>query len=186
MNRGRPRTPIRYSVMDRVLQVFTFFVALAVGAVAVVGVIIMSQQDSLQRFCVVARGSNEVNTTSTGEMIGAISLMSNERKVGWELQYGGLANAPVELQIRGPRLPGMPTGPLALALCGVPSTLACDTSVAGVLEGVIDQTGAGGQPLKPIIQAIRDQPWRYYVQANTATFPGGEVSDALNKLCGTP
>jgi len=168
------------------LQILTALVAITVATAAIIGIIFSSEQNSLQRFCLTATGTQEVNSTSAGEMIGAISLMTNERMVGWEFQYGDFSGIPIELQIRGPKLPGHKTGPLALALCGVPSSLACDTSVAGQLQGLIDQTGAGGQPLKPTIQAIRDQPWRYYVQVNTGAYPMGEVSAPLTSLCGTP
>ena len=80
----------------------------------------------------------------------------------------------------------MNVSPVAITLCGSPSVLACDTTIAGVLKDEIIENGVGGGALRPIIQAIREEPWRYYLQVNTGAYPLGEITGFLNSLCGTP
>jgi len=159
----------------------TALVVMIFGAVVIVAIVLASQQASLQRFCFVATGG-----VSVGELDGALSLKTNEKRIEWKTQYKNLAGIPIGLGIYGPVQPGQTDGPLAVALCGTPSSLACDTSIANVLADEIGQTGTGGQPLQTLIYAIRADPWQYYIQLNTAAFPAGEVRATLNSLCGTP
>jgi len=177
---------MHYSGWDRAFQLFVALVAILVTVLTIISIVVTSDQNSLQRYAIKATGDQRVNTTSPAELTGALSLKSNEKEIEWDMQYIDLSGPPTELQIRGPRLPGSRTGPLALALCGLPSSLACDTSVASVLKGTIDQTGAGAQPLRPIIQTIRSEPWRYYFQVNTAAYPDGEIAGDLSSISGTP
>jgi hypothetical protein len=156
-------------------------VVISLAVVVIVTIVFASQQASLQRFCFVATGG-----VSPGKLEGAISLKTNPRQIEWKTQYKDLAAFPIALAIHGPVLPNMSDAPLAVALCGTPSSLACDTSIANVLQGEIGETGPGGHPLKTVINAIRSDPWRYYVLLKTATFPAGEVRATLNMLCGTP
>jgi len=171
--------------MSITLGVFTALAVLAVVAQSIVGVITISNQNSLQRYCGEATGP-KMGTASNGVAITMISLRSNEREIEWDIQYKDFTGLPVGVHIHGPTPPGLDFGPLAIALCGTPSTLACDTSVAGKLTGKITQVSPGGGPLKPVIQAIRDEPCRYAVRIKTSAFLNGEVRLRLCSLCGTP
>ncbi|MDB9801161.1 hypothetical protein OAB94_02165 [Flavobacteriaceae bacterium] len=167
------------------LVAFSILVAILAAITAIISVVVTADQNSLQRFCVVVTAT-KLNTSSNGHMIGAVSLKSSESKIGWKLQYNDFSGIPIGVSIHGPVQPGLSVAQIAVALCGTPSSLACDTSVAGQLNGEIGETGTGGGPLKPVIQAIRNEPWKYYLQINTGSFPNGEVTGDLNSLCGTP
>lgn len=169
--------------LSTTLAILTSLVVFAVVALSIVSMIVVSDQNSLQRFCGEATAAKDVETNGTA--IAMISLKSNEREIGWEIQYKDLLGMPIGVHIHGPTPAGLDSGPLFVALCGTPSTLACDTSVAGVLTGLITQTGTGGDPLKPIIQAIRKEPCRFEFRLKSSAFPNGEIRLRLCSLCGT-
>lgn len=171
----------RYAVINVVLAVFAALVVLALAGVNIAAIIINSNQNSLQRFCVTFSGQ----PASNGSAIGAVSLLTNEREIEWDIQYMDLLGVVTGLAIHGPIPPGMSDGPLTVALCGLGTTFACDISTAGVLMDKIVQTGNGG-PLKPIIQAIRKEPWRYLVKIKTSAIMSGEIQGPMDSLCGTP
>jgi hypothetical protein len=161
-----------YPVANVVLAVFAAIVATAVAGVTIAAIIVNSDQNSLQRFCV----------TFEDKVRGHFSLKSNERQMLWDLQYKALPGVVTALSVHGPLQPGLDDADLAVALCGMPSTMVCDLAVAGRLSGGIIETYTGG-PLKPVIQAIRKEPAFYYVLIDTT---GGSVKMPLNSLCGTP
>jgi hypothetical protein len=171
------------------LAMFAALVVIAVAVVAALTLVFAANGENLQRFCIEATGPR-AGSGSAGVMTGIVSLFSSQREIQWDLQHTALNGAILSLHIRGPVAPGDTFAGLSLALCGTPSSLACDTSVPGVLSGTIVQLNPGGMPLKPFIQAIRKEPWKYYLQVNTGAFDGvgnnGELVGPLNSICGTP
>ena len=145
------------------LAVLAAITVIGVAVVAIVSVVIPSYTLSQQCY--------NIRTTS-GNMIGYVLLDSSEEKISWDLQYTGYS-AVNNLYIMGPIAPGTTTTTnIQLALCGYPSTLACDNSVPYMSAQQI--TAIGGYSLKPYIQAIRDNPALFFLQLNNATeFPLG-------------
>jgi hypothetical protein len=146
-----------------ILAVLTAVVVIAVAGVAIASIVVPSNVLSQQ--CYVIR-------SPFGDLLGYILLDSSELQISWELQYVGYPQAN-NLYILGPIPPGTTsTTNIQLALCGSPSTLACDNTVPNVLNQQI--TTIGGYSLKPYIQAIRDNPALFSLQLNNGTaFPLG-------------
>lgn len=163
-----------------VLGIFAALVVIAVAIVAIMGIVYSSNANALHRYCVEARGLN-----STAVLRGAISMDINDRDIRWKLQHTPDLGPVLALHIMGPIPFGIEDGPLDFALCGSPSSLSCDLTVPNYLEGHITELNPGGTGLKSIIQAIRSEPWRYYLSVNTGTFPGGELRAGLNAICGS-
>lgn len=95
---------------------------------------------------------------------GSIRLNEQGRRISWYFQTTGTSS----ISIYGPTQPGMTTGSLFLPLCGYPSTLVCDLSTPGILQGSIGPT-SGGNSLKPFITPINDQPSLYYINIDNVT-----------------
>lgn len=180
----KPRRSALY-YLKIVLAIFTAIVVLAVAAVAIVDIIFNSTQNATWTICV-RFTAEELGSGSNGVMIGAITLNYNSRSISWDLQYRDFDSVPTALQLRGPIPAGQQFGPVALTLCGAPSSFACDTTVAGKLKGTVLQNGVTGGSLKPVIQAIREAQWRYRGRVITGAHAAGEVSGSLGTLCGTP
>ena len=157
------------------LAVFAVIVITAVAGVAIATIFIDANQHALQRYCI---------DIDNGGIIGAYSLDSNDRSMSWEFQYLSASINPVtSIHIKGPIPTGSTDGPLTVSLCGVPSTLVCDISVAGELSGIIYQTNPGEVSLKETINEIRGTPWRYYIEfGDGVTF----LRAPLNMICGVP
>lgn len=167
-----------------VLVVLSAIVVLAVCGVVIAGVVVGAGNNDLQRFCTTADGPN-LDTASLGVAIGTLVLDFGSKKIVWDQQYMGLGSLPVGLAIHGPIPAGLKFAPVAVVLCGVPSSLVCDTSVADVLTGEIIETHTGGS-IKPVIQGIMVNPRLYYLQFNTAGLPAGEIMAPLDSTCGVP
>ena len=164
----------RYACINVALAIFAALIVLALAGVTIAAIILNSNQNSLQRFCF-----------DKPNMLGSLSMWTNERQIGWDLQYRNLSGVVTGLAIHGPIPAGLTDGPLAVALCGLGTTLACDLSTPGVLKDKIIETGTGG-PLKPIIQTIRNEPWRFIFKLKTSAVMTGETEAKLTSLCGTP
>ena len=162
-------------------------IALAIATI-IVFLAVFGSRDSERRNCIEAVGAR-AGTASPGVLIGGIAMDLNARRIDWDLQYRDLTSDIIGVQIHGPVPAGLQFAPCSFALCGTPSTLLCDISEPNVLEGWISEINPDGTSLRPAIQAIRNEPWRYYVQINTVTFPGvvddGELIGPLDMLCGT-
>lgn len=176
-------SPKRYRPLEVILGVLTALVVLTVVAQSIVSTIIVSNQNALQRYCGIADGVL-MGSGSPGTANAMIRVNSNERKVGWDIQYKDLQGVVTGLAIHGPVPYGLSEGPSALVLCGSPSTLACDLTVAGHLYGELNPQNSG-DPLKPIIQAIRSEPWRYALRIKTSAHPDGELKMWFTSSCGT-
>ena len=161
-------------VWDISLGIVAAFVVASVAAVAIATIVLTSQGESFQRYCI----DNDV-------YFGQLGLNSNDRTIEWDLQYVLPPENPVlTLQIKGPIAPGTTDGGLFLALCGVPSTLACDTLIAGILQGKLTETYQGNS-LKTSINAIREFPRRYYLELGIASNGTDLLRAPLGTKCGT-
>lgn len=133
-------------------QVFLIVISVAalvlVGVTAIITVVTVTDQTACKRYC-------------PQYTPGSISLCE---KISWYFQTTGTST----VQIYGPIQPGMTTGALFLPLCGFPSTLVCDISTPGIIQGSITQT-SGGNSLKPFISAILNQPSLYYLNIDNIT-----------------
>lgn len=154
-----------------VLAIFTALVVIAVAIVAIIAMVFNSNANALQRYCLV---SNEV--------LGSVSTDVNDRTVAWEMQYLNSMGIIISVHIMGPIPLGVTQGPLDFALCGSPATLACDLTTPNQLKGLIEEYNPGGLGLKSIIQAIRLEPWRFYVQL---TGSNATVRMPMTSICGT-
>lgn len=156
-----------------VLGIFTALVVIAVAIVAIVAIVYSSNANAVQRYCVQANGN----------VFGYVQTDVNDRDIEWKLQYTPDMGTVVSLHVMGPIPLGLTDGPLDFALCGSPSSLACDLTVPNYTEGHITELNPGGTSLKSLIQAIRNEPWRYYLQINRGA--GAPVRAELGSICGT-
>lgn len=157
----------------RFMAILAALSLILVAVVAIVAMVIVANGNAIQRYCVV----NDL-------YLGDVTLNSNNREIEWDLQSTIPLGDPVQtVHIFGPIPPGLTSAPLFLALCGVPSTLACDTSVPSVLTGKLTEqyTGYG---LKNIIRDIRAAPTRYYLEIGTVMNTTG-LRVPLGTICGT-
>jgi hypothetical protein len=139
------------------IDCFLVIVVLAVAGVAIAALIVNANYLIVQRNCV----SSLVNDTFTG----LISTNTNGPSFDWDLQY--LIGVPTinTIHIYGPIPAGQSTSStLLIALCGTPSTLACDVSIPSVLKGSVKEYNGAG--VKTLIQSFRERPNAYYVLIN--------------------
>ena len=170
------------------VQVLTI-VALVLTAIVMIFVTVQAvESNAVRHRCIYATGDYS-DSNSTSVMTGKYISNLNSRIIQWDLQYTGplLATSITGLQVHGPVAPGLKYAPLVVALCGSPGTTACDTSQPNVLTGTADELTTG-QGLKPVIQAMRADPIRYYLVLCTATFPctggfNGELSTLFTNVC---
>lgn len=153
------------------LAVFAVITIVAVAAVVIAAIFIVSDQNATQRYCI---------DIGDSEFIGALTTNINDRTVSWDFQHTPTIIGDVtSIHIMGPIPAGFTNGPLAISVCGVPSTFVCDTSVPGVLTG----TAQGTDPLKTLIMEMRAEIWRYYIEFNDGITT---IRAPLNSICGTP
>jgi hypothetical protein len=156
-----------------VLAIFTIIVVVAVAVVAIVGIYNSSNANAVQRYCVAGN-----------DVFGSITTDVNDRTIAWDIQYTPALGVLTSLHIEGPTPVGVSEGDLNFALCGAPSTVACDvTSEPNRVKDTIKELSPGGSSLKPKIQAIRKEPWRYRLKINRGV--GAPVVFSLASVCGT-
>lgn len=157
-----------------VLGIFTALVVIGVAIVAIIAIVYSSNANAVQRYCIQANGT----------VFGNVRTDVNDRDIQWKVQYTPDMGTVTSLHIMGPIPLGVTDGPLDFALCGSPSSLACDLTVPNYTEGHIYELNPGGTSLKALIQAIRNEPWRYYLQINRGG-SGPPVRASLGSICGT-
>ena len=158
----------------RFMSVLAAISLILVAVVAIVAMVIVANGNAYQR-----------NSLLSDMFSGSFILNSNDRTVEWDIQHSIDMGDPVQtLQIMGPIPAGQTDGPLFLPLCGVPSTLACDTSVPFVLQDKLTEQSTG-YGLKNIIRDIRAAPTRYYFQVGTVSNATG-LRAPLGLIGGTP
>jgi hypothetical protein len=162
---------------NTVLAIFAALVVLAIAGVAIAGIVSKHSTEPILRYCF-----NQNN----GDILGMLQLDSIEYKLQWDIQHNAAVLGPIlSIHLVGPVPAGSKlTGPLHVALCGVPSLLACDISVLNAVSGTIVETSPGGLALKTAIQTIRETPWKFFIRINTATM-SGEFEAHLTATCGT-
>lgn len=159
---------------DISLAVFAAILVLAIAGVAIAQLVLGSETASEQRICYVATG-DRAGSGSPGEALGMISFFLNQREISWYAQYRDLQGIITALTIYGPIPEGQAvTDTIAVPLCGTPSTLVCDTSVPGRLQGTITSFSPGETSLRPVITTIREETVRYYIQFTTSAHPTGQ------------
>lgn len=171
----RETSLLRYGDKWRIFFIVLAILTLLAGAgVSIAALVVGSQAASITRFCV----------TDPPHILGRVELKSNEREIEYELQYYNLSAVIIALPIHGPIPAGTIDGPLAIELCGSISGIACDiTSEANKVSGKLTQAQPGSTSLRPVIAAIRKEPWRYYIRVMTGA--GEESRIALDRTCGT-
>lgn len=158
-----------------VLAIFTIIVVVAVAVVAIVGIYNSTNAGAVQRYCIVSNDD---------DVFGAITTDVNDRTIEWDIQYTPALGTVTSLHILGPTPVGVTEGDLNFALCGSPSTVACDvTSEPNRVRDTIKELSPGGSSLKPKIQAIRKEPWRYKLKINRGA--GAPIVISLASVCGT-
>ncbi len=145
-----------YSKWEIALIIFVVLVVILMAIVAIITIVYTSDAAGVRKYC-------------PPLTIGSLTLNINDRTIKWYIQYDNSIGTPINLYVNGPILPGMTTAPIYFSLCGYPSSLACDLSVPGVLQGIISELNPGGVPLKPFIEQINSEPSRYYVTINNIT-----------------
>ncbi len=150
-------TPRTYSYWELALMLIVVIVLSAVAVVAGLSIIFTSNRAGVKRYCM------------TEGTQGSVALNENDRTIRWYIQYPLAVDVPGNLYIRGPILPGATVADIYLSLCGYPSSLACDLSIPGVLQGIIHELNPGGTPLKPLIVQMNSEPSLYYVESNNIT-----------------
>lgn len=157
---------------NRGLAVVASLVLVCVAAVAIVTIILVNEGASFQRYCL-----------DNDNYLGQLSLSSNSRTVEWDIQYSlGSGDVITALHVYGPIEPGFTDASLHVALCGVPSSVVCDTSIGSVFKGTIDQSMDNS--LKVSIADIRHFPRRYYLEIITSLNTTG-LRASLGTICGT-
>jgi hypothetical protein len=146
-----------YEKWDIFALVVTFIVVIFAGAVCISVIIIQANSMAVQRYTLQCTSSN---LTATAK--GMTWFDSSSNTIEWNLRYTNTGDNVLAVYINGPTPVGLTTGDLFIALCGSPSDLACDVSIAGLLHQKIytsQNTGLG-----PQITTIRDFPILYYYQ----------------------
>jgi hypothetical protein len=147
------------------IGVLMVLVVLAVCGVAIAALVINANYLVIQRNCV----SNE-------SFLGFITTDKNGPSFEWDLQFTIGTPTVNTIHIMGPILPGYNTSStLFIALCGTPSTLACDLSITFQIKGSVNEYNGAG--VNTLINTFREKPNAYYVLVN-----GGYRMD-LGKLC---
>ena len=161
----------RCSRCTDIFVIMAVIILIIICGVVLASIFVKSGQFNNQRFC---------TTATAGLAIGTVEFDIGAVKIRWDQQYLNLTSIPTNINIHGPIQPGFVSAPVAVVLCGVPSSLACDTSVAGVLKGEIGETYTGGA-LPPVIKAITCSPHLYYLAIGTAM---EEITAPFNSYCG--
>lgn len=165
-----PKHPPGY-YLRVVLGIFAALVVVAIAVSAIIAMVYSSNANATQRYCV-----------ESDSFLGAITTDINDRDIAWNLQYANDMGTIESLYIMGPIPNGLSDGPIYVALCGSPSELACDLTVSNELKGRIEELNPGGIGLKKFIHAIRQEPWRYYIQLTGST---KVTRDGFMQICGT-
>ena len=136
----------------------TVLTLLAAAGVSIAALIVGEQAAAIDRY----------STNRPPKVLGYVELNSNSRTISYRIQYFNLTAIIIALPIHGPVPAGAVDGPLAVELCGSFSGIACDiTSEANVVEGELTQIEPGSTSPRPVIQAIRKEPERYYTRVMT-------------------
>lgn len=160
--------PLGYRIFVIVL---TALGVIGVVIVTILSIIFTSNINSLQRYCFI---------TENNTLMGSMTTDYGNRAISWDFQFTSGLEPVNYLYIMGPLIPGQTDPPFFFALCGSPSTLACDNTVPNVMSQSITQLSPSGDSLKPLITDIRENPWVYFMSFN------GVYLFPLTENCGLP
>jgi hypothetical protein len=186
-----------FKVTKYVLIGFTcLFVVLTL--ISVLSGIWVKNSNGIFRICI--RATNEEVIGGPGEpggmLVRGMVNMSYDNDVISYMFYidpSYNSSAITAVSLRGPIQPGMSTGVIALAFCGYPSqSNSCGTTINGVVWGtntVVYSDAAPVTPtdIDPLIVAVRDAPYLYYIEFLTNAVPvtpGAARWDIIG-ACGT-
>lgn len=137
--------------------IITVIAVLLAGAVCISAIVIQANSMAVARYTIQCTSDN-----ITGVAFGMTWFDSSSNFIQWDIRYTNIMNNVLAIYINGPIPVALNTGPLFIPLCGTPSSLACDTSIPGLLQGKINMAGNSG--LGPQITTIRDFPILYYYE----------------------
>ena len=104
-----------------------------------------------------------------GFLRGQLKMNQNQKRVEWTFVYDRLDTV-ISIYVMGPiGQTSTETGPVKLALCGQPSSLSCDLSVAHRTSGEIMQKEPGHDTLRETITTIRKEPAFYKLCVKTTS-----------------
>lgn len=156
---------------------------LVVLVVVIMGSVFVSQQDEYFRICPDATAAQVVGGPGEAGAVveGMITLDTNTDNIPFEFRTQSNVTAIV---LRGPYVLGTRIGPIILAVCGVSPASPCDTtSVPGQIKGKVLPVA---ESTEPIMNAIRKQPYLYYIEFLTNAVPAtpGAARAPLTTVCG--
>lgn len=159
------------------LQLTSFLVVVIALVIVSISAFRSSQADSLVRFCVVAEPGEQLD--------GIFELDTSGNSIYYSFFYNTTLLPIQSILLRGPRLAGQFTGPIAFSLCGAPNMVdVCDTiTVPGQVAGTIIELQPGSLAVLPMILSIRLNPMLYYLEFVTAA---GTLRGSLQSTCGFP
>jgi hypothetical protein len=160
-----------YSTYNVAVAILALLVILAGVTVCIAVVFVSADITAVQRLCLY----------SEGQATGMLTLQSSDKTIEYTISYSNVTRIPVALYINGPIPFGQNDGPLDIALCGTPSSIACITAVPGMLYGKLNSYE--GYSLKTFIDPIRAIPPFYYV---LIIFGDGQIRLPLTGSCGFP
>jgi len=145
-------------------------VALAVVATLIASFIVFGDSRAVTNYSIFASKDDvpsNMPADADGFVRGQLYMNQNQKHVKWDLLYDRLT-AITALYVMGPiGQTSSETGPIALPLCGSPSSLACDLSVPHKVTGEITHQSPGNQSLRDVITKIREAPAFYKLCAAT-------------------
>lgn len=151
---------VTHSCLRWSIGILALVAALSILPVVIVAYLATDDVVANQRYFVDARSADMV-----GSLRGQLQLNYNSRQITWDLITFNMSLPFQTIHIHGPLTENVNTGPLFVALCGTPSTLAC------ALSGVISQTNPDALSLASFISDIRARPFAYYINVTTALYP---------------
>lgn len=150
-------------------------IALIPTLVLVILTYINSKNSAYSDWCSVLTGDETIYMGESGGVAGQraqsyIQMHGNELRIKWDvLKQTGNISSVVQFAICGPLTTTDPAIALnCTALCGSPSTLACEGADPGEITGDIDALQPGSISPEPFIVAVRSNPNLYYPRMEDA------------------
>ena len=143
---------------------FTVIVLFVVAGMLIASFIIIGDSQSTTNYSIFADKvavPSSIQNDLTGFMRGHLKMNQNLKSIKWAFIYDKL-NMVISMYVMGPiGQTSTETGPVAVTLCGPPSTLACDLSVPRKINGEIHSKMPDRDTLRGAITEIRKAPAFY-------------------------
>lgn len=111
--------------------------------------------------------------STTTDCRGIVTLNSDDGAFVYDIKYATSIGAPVSVFLMGPIDIDTKTGPVFVPLCGTPSLVACDLSVANTVAGTVSTISPSGTGATAYVADVRANPTLYFFQVNNATHSTG-------------